>query len=265
MIDDFVASLRSLRSSRGFTISALIVLTLGIGATTAIFSVVDAVVLRGLPFDEHDRLVAVGQRSSAPERQSGGRDPEAIMLVAPQNYLDWRPGSAFRVDRRDWQRLAHAARARARTRVAGAAACSAGFSRSCAPRRRWGGPSRWKTKCRAAIAWPSSATDVAAPVRRQSRDHRPGDPARGSRRRAVGERQRRLRGDRDHAPRFTYPVGAARHRHLDSVLSGQSAVRDPRKYVSYLQVIARLRSGVSQPQAQSRCSRWRPRSAANPV
>lgn len=90
MHDDLKAAFRSLRSSTSFTIAALLVLTLGVGATTAIFSVVDAVVLRGLPFDEHDRLVAVGERS----RPSGqfvhpDRDPEALSSVAPQNYLDW--------------------------------------------------------------------------------------------------------------------------------------------------------------------------------
>ena len=90
MRDDLKAALRSLRSSTSFTVAALIVLTLGIGATTAIFSVVDAVVLRGLPFDEHDRLVAVGERSAA--SAEGGRpnsDPEALSFAAPQNYLDW--------------------------------------------------------------------------------------------------------------------------------------------------------------------------------
>ncbi|MDP9323043.1 MAG: ABC transporter permease [Acidobacteriota bacterium] len=90
MRDDLKAAFRSLRSSKGFTIAALIVLTLGIGSTTAIFSVVDAVVLRGLPFNEHDRLVAVGERS----RPSAAfahldRDPDALSGVAPQNYLDW--------------------------------------------------------------------------------------------------------------------------------------------------------------------------------
>jgi putative ABC transport system permease protein len=90
MRDDLKAAVRSLRSSKGFTIAALIVLTLAIGATTAIFSVVDAVVLRGLPFDEHDRLVAVGERSSPSGRFAyPDRDPEALAFVAPQNYLDW--------------------------------------------------------------------------------------------------------------------------------------------------------------------------------
>jgi len=90
MRDDLKAALRSLASSRTFTAVALLVLTLGIGASTAIFSVVDAVVLRGLPFDEHDRLVAVGERrlpgSNAP---AGGRDPLAMSSIAPQNYMDW--------------------------------------------------------------------------------------------------------------------------------------------------------------------------------
>ena len=62
MRDDLRAAFRSLMAAKTFTVVALIVLTLGIGATTAIFSVVDAVVLRALPFDEHDRLVAVGER-----------------------------------------------------------------------------------------------------------------------------------------------------------------------------------------------------------
>ena len=52
---DLRNAVRALRATLGFTMVALLVLTLGIGATTAIFSVVDAVVLRGLSFDAHDR------------------------------------------------------------------------------------------------------------------------------------------------------------------------------------------------------------------
>ena len=90
MRDDMKAAVRSLRSSWTVTLAALAVLTVAIGTTTAIFSVVDAVVLRGLPFNEPDRLVAVGERSTRPVQASAGtRDPDALGFVAPQNYLDW--------------------------------------------------------------------------------------------------------------------------------------------------------------------------------
>ncbi len=75
MIDDFRAALRSLRNSPTFTLVALTVLALGIGAGTAIFSVVDAVVLRGLPFDEHDRLAVVLEHDTRrPITFGGGTD-----------------------------------------------------------------------------------------------------------------------------------------------------------------------------------------------
>lgn len=83
-------AIRSLRGTPGFTAVALVVLTLGIGATTAIFSVVDAVVLRALPFDEHDRLVAVGERQAAPgPLRPASPDPDGLSTIAPQNYTDW--------------------------------------------------------------------------------------------------------------------------------------------------------------------------------
>ena len=77
---DAFASVRTLRATPTFTVVALAVLTLGIGASTAIFSVVDAVILRGLPFDESDRLVAVS------EVGGNGR----LSATSPQNFLDWR-------------------------------------------------------------------------------------------------------------------------------------------------------------------------------
>jgi predicted permease len=77
-------AVRGLRSAPAFTAVALIVLTLSIGASTAIFSVVDAVMLRGLPFEASERLVSVGEVNL---RDSS---PGASRLVAPQNFLDWR-------------------------------------------------------------------------------------------------------------------------------------------------------------------------------
>jgi putative ABC transport system permease protein len=84
---DVRTAVRALRATPGFTITALIVLTLGIGATTAIFSVVDAVVLRGLPFDESDRLMSIGERLSS--------TGQVVTAEAAPNYFDWRHASAF--------------------------------------------------------------------------------------------------------------------------------------------------------------------------
>jgi predicted permease len=75
---DLRLAVRSLLRAPTFTAIALTVLTLGIGATTTIFSVVDAVVLRALPFPNADRLVAVSEMEGA-----------TIGNVAPQNFLDW--------------------------------------------------------------------------------------------------------------------------------------------------------------------------------
>ncbi len=80
---DLRLAIRSLRATPAFTVVALAVLTLGIGATTSIFSVVDAVVLRGLPFDEGDRLVAVS------ESANGSR---GLVTIAPRAslYVEWQ-------------------------------------------------------------------------------------------------------------------------------------------------------------------------------
>jgi putative ABC transport system permease protein len=108
---DLRHAIRALRATPSFTIGALLMLALGTGATTAIFSVVDAVALRPLPFPEPDRIVAVGVRADAAVGGAGGRqaatrggpqgarpaampgakplDPDALMSVTSQDYLDW--------------------------------------------------------------------------------------------------------------------------------------------------------------------------------
>jgi putative ABC transport system permease protein len=73
---------RSLLRAPGFTIVATVTLALGIGANTAIFSVVNTVLLKPLSYREPDRIALVWERNTAI-----GKDRD---LVAPPNYLDWK-------------------------------------------------------------------------------------------------------------------------------------------------------------------------------
>jgi putative ABC transport system permease protein len=70
---------RMLRKQRGFTAAAVLTLALGIGANTAIFALVDATLLRPLPFPNPDRLLMLWERTDAAPR--GG--------VSPLNLADW--------------------------------------------------------------------------------------------------------------------------------------------------------------------------------
>ena len=84
MWQDVRMSVRSLRSTPGFTTIAILVLALGIGASTAIYSLVDAVLLRPLPFDQPDRLLRVGEVGKADPKLSWSAG-----VMTGQNYLDW--------------------------------------------------------------------------------------------------------------------------------------------------------------------------------
>ncbi len=80
LVQDLRYAFRTLARSPGFTTIAILTLALGIGANTAIFSVVRAVLLQSLPFPESERLVVLRERHS--------RTGE--MGVAWPTFLDWR-------------------------------------------------------------------------------------------------------------------------------------------------------------------------------
>jgi hypothetical protein len=61
-MQDVRFALRQLRKSYGFAVTALLTLAFGMGATTAIFSIVEGVLLRPLPFADPARLVTLGDR-----------------------------------------------------------------------------------------------------------------------------------------------------------------------------------------------------------
>ena len=82
MIADLKFALRMLAKTPAFTIITVLTLALGIGANSAIFSVVNALLLKPLPFQHLDRLVAV--RASLPNE---GLDATA---VSPADFRDWR-------------------------------------------------------------------------------------------------------------------------------------------------------------------------------
>ena len=79
LLQDLRYAVRRLRKSAGFTLVAVTTLALGIGANTAVFSVVDRVLLHPLPYPDSDRIVRVFQTEEALPSYD----------ASPANYLDW--------------------------------------------------------------------------------------------------------------------------------------------------------------------------------
>src|SRR5664279_2828892 len=81
---DFRFGLRVLRKSPGFALTVIAVLALGIGANAAVFSVIDAVLLRSLPLRNPERLVMIWEKNNTLGPPIGDRVPAAY-----SNFLEW--------------------------------------------------------------------------------------------------------------------------------------------------------------------------------
>ena len=81
LTQDFRVGIRSLLKRPGFSLLAILTLALGLGATTTIFSIVNAVILRPLPYSTPERLVMVFENSISGNPKN---------VVAPANFLAWQ-------------------------------------------------------------------------------------------------------------------------------------------------------------------------------
>jgi predicted permease len=239
---DVRQAVRSLRGTPSFTIVAVVVLALGIGASTAMYSVADAVVLRGLPFARSDRLVGIRENL-------GALTPDGGNPVQPQNFLDWRAQQDV---------------------FTGIAASSSGDAIVTLRREGAADPMVLRGERVTAEFFPILGV---APV--LGRTFTSGDEVAGRDRVAVisyGLWQRRFGGASDVVGKrlpdvqgdldivgvmpasFVYPLGTAKHDEVWIPLTFQpeERVHSANGMSAYLQVIARLRDGVTIDQARAR-------------
>lgn len=80
LLKDIRYGLRSVLKHKGFTLIAVLTIALGVGANTAIFTVINGVLLKALPFPEPQQLIALTESSKE----------VPVMAVSYPNYLDWR-------------------------------------------------------------------------------------------------------------------------------------------------------------------------------
>src|ERR1051325_8650845 len=88
MLNDLRNALRRLLKAPGFALIAILTLTLGIGANSAIFSVIDTVLLRPLPFEQPDQLIAVWSKVTGESEKETGSYPDYVDLRDQSHTID---------------------------------------------------------------------------------------------------------------------------------------------------------------------------------
>src|ERR1700735_4328255 len=98
MLADFRYAVRQLRKSPGFSATAVLTLALGIGANTAIFTLVDSIMLRPLPYPEQNRLMRIGYDSAVDADPSNAPFPKGWVRALGEHSQSFEAISAFGPD-----------------------------------------------------------------------------------------------------------------------------------------------------------------------
>ncbi|HTW46903.1 MAG TPA: ABC transporter permease [Acidobacteriaceae bacterium] len=98
MLGDFKFAVRTLRKSPGFAATAILTLALGIGANTAIFTLVDSIMLRPLPFPQQDQLMRIGYYNASSGDPSNAPFPKGWIRALGQHSASFAAVSGFGAD-----------------------------------------------------------------------------------------------------------------------------------------------------------------------
>src|SRR6185436_15625841 len=231
LLQDIRYGLRRLWKAPGFTLAVVLVLALGIWATTAIFSVIDAALLRPLPYPEPERLVDVSH-------------PGQIPVSFPQ-YLDWKRDTEVFADLGTYWRTTYALTGEGEPELLKVGRMSANVPRMMGVVPRVG-----------RLFSPAEDLPGSEPVLMLSealwRRRFGGDPRILGRKITLGEEPYTVIGIIPAGRRSTLPTALAAAQELDAWMSLRLNTESAPRSLQFLNMLGRLRPGLALARAEER-------------